>query len=873
MAVKYLVVLVCAVLAMFLNNLVSCVQEGLVSLYNLYFGRDVAVTLFRIDEALVCERPVVTPANTASWWTGGIPLVAVVAGGAACLTSLALATWKIRRHEATRKQLLEEAEDLRRENTCVVAEFRKREQELISKNEELDAELQRFKEDNYVLEEKLLGMERLLEESRHSKEDLMTTYDYVIVDKERQIEELLAQEEKNKEDYAHLERKLLDSLSNNEEMERRMKDAAELSIYHQTLIEGKDEQIQVLLAKEDEFKEACDRLERNLLEALSRNEDMEMLLDEKEREKKELNNLFDNLIEKKDNQIKDFSVQEAEMKKVCELLEGKLLNAVKSKMDVQQHLKEKEEQLTTCQTEIEVKDEKIQALLSKEDEMHEACELLKRKLHNALSNKDDMGRLLKEKEDEKTELVVYCETQIQEIEKVLKMEKEQNLELTNNYEETVEDLFVSCKDLLAKEVALKEEREYLAVKLEEALNTVEELEKLLKKEKDEKLELTINYEEMVEDVYASFKDLLAKEVALKEEKEYLAVKLEEALNTVEELEKLLTKEKDEKLELTINYEEMVEDVYASFKDLLAKEVALKEEKEFLSEKLGETLNTVEELEKLLKKEKDEKLELTINYEETVEDVYASFKDLLAKEVALKEEKELLEKELKDLLVKKEKLENSKESLEDKLEEALCCSHRMEKLWKEEQELKLTMEVKWQQAMKEKEEELNMWRQKCEESDVKERLRERTEKQNLEKLQELTEKCEELQKKCQAAEEDKAKEELSNREWRRKQAEALRKQDKFLLMRLFNGITHRNNLLENTEKEEGERNEQENLSHQEYCCDQDEKRGYLKNQWSAVNNIVEDILKGQSSAEKSSSSMAGTSATEDGNCWSPRDAAD
>ncbi|XP_064121682.1 golgin subfamily A member 6-like protein 25 [Macrobrachium nipponense] len=907
-------------LAMLLNNLTSCVQEGLVSLYNLYFGRDVAVTLFRIDEALVCEGPVVTPAVTAGWWTGGIPLVAVVAGGAAaCLTSLALATWQIRRHEATRKQLLKEIEDLRKENTCVVAEFRKREEELVSKTEELDIELQhrdqlvqdlladeeRLKEDVYILEEKLLDMERLLKESRLSTEDLKTTYEDMIADKEHQIEDLLAKEEKNKEDCANLGRKLLVTLTNNEEMDRRMKEEAELAVYRQTLIEARDEQIQVLLIKKDKVQEACDRLERNLLEALSRNVDMETLLEEKEREKNELKHLFDNLIEKKNHQIKDLLAEEGKLKEEKGHLAGSLEDALRNVEEMERVLKmEKEQKLElTIIYEKRIEDlyVHIKELLAEEGKLKEEKGHLAERLEDALRN-------------------------VKEMEKVLKMEKQQNLELANIYEKRIEDLYTHIKGLLAEEGRLKAERGYLAEKLGDTLNTVEELEKLLNKEKDEKVELTKNYEEMVDELYVSVKDLLAKEAQQKEEKELLEQKikellakekklekskesmenkLEKALCSSHQMEKLWKEEQEMKLTMEIRWQQAMQekeeelnmlrqkceesDVKERLRERTEKQNLEKlqeltgnceelqkksqEEKEYLAEKLGDTLNTVEELEKLLNKEKDEKVELTKNYEEMVDELYVSVKDLLAKEAQQKEEKELLEQKIKELLAKEKKLEKSKESMEDKLEKALCSSHQMEKLWKEEQEMKLTMEMKWQQAIQEKEKELNMWRQKCEESDVKEKLRARTEKQNLEKLQELTENCEELQKKCQAAEAAKAKEEIHNREWRRKQAEALRKQDKFLLMRLFNGITHRNNLLENTGKEEGGRNEQENVSHQEYCCDQEENTGYLKNQWSAVNDIVKDILKGQSSAEKGSSSAAGTSAIEDGSCWSPIDAAD
>ncbi|XP_066981190.1 golgin subfamily A member 6-like protein 22 [Macrobrachium rosenbergii] len=108
---------------------------------------------------------------------------------------------------------------------------------------------------------------------------------------------------------------------------------------------------------------------------------------------------------------------------------------------------------------------------------------------------------------------------------------------------------------------------------------------------------------------------------------------------------------------------------------------------------------MKDLERLLKKEEEEKTEMANLYRKMIESKGHQIRNLLAKENELKEEQEILK---------------------DKLGEALCCVKDMEKLLKEEQDMKIDMEKRWQLDILGKNQELDMRRQKCRESD--ERLR-------------------------------------------------------------------------------------------------------------------------------------------------------
>ncbi|XP_066969374.1 golgin subfamily A member 6-like protein 6 [Macrobrachium rosenbergii] len=480
-------------------------------------------------------------------------------------------------------------------------------------------------------------------------------------------------------------------------------------------------------------------------------------------------------------------------------------------------------------------------------------------------------------------------------------------DLTNLFDSLIEKKDHQIEDLLAKEDGMKKACEHLEGKLREALGNNEDMERLLKKKDAEKTELEVYCKTQIENREHKIHELLAQEENMEGKIESLEEKLAEALCNIE-------KEKDRNLELTNIYDKRTEDLYVHIKDLLAKEGNLKEEKEHLEEGLQDALRKVEELEKLLTKEKDQNLQLTNMYERMVEDLYVHIRDLLGKEGKQKKEKQMLEEKLRDLLGKEEKLEKCNEFLEDRLAEARRCTNQMEKLLKEEQDSKLGMEMMWQQVIQEKDKELNIRAQKCEESDAQlrskvrelesllnqekelvkskekeatdlrlgyqetiqvkdqehERLRDQndclqeevaqlknrlviatsneemmkselncakqeasqfqmTERHHLQKLQELTKKCEELQEKCQTLEESKVKAERHAMECHRKQEEALRKQDKLLLTRLFHDIAQRNNRLQNIGMEEAGRDEENvrqdgrQANNQEYWCAQNEKK--------------------------------------------------
>ncbi|XP_066987408.1 synaptonemal complex protein 1-like [Macrobrachium rosenbergii] len=464
---------------MFSNELMNIIEAELVSRYHLYAGRDVPVTVARIDEALLCERTVI-PANTAGWRTGAIAPAAIVAGGAVVVTSLAFAAWRFRRHhETSRKRLREDLETLRTEKDCADGDFRTREEDLITKNEELHVVLrqrdqlvhdlladdERLKEDCKALENKLHEMERTLEENEQN-------LTIMIAKKDHQIEDLLAKEQTNVEAFHRLENKLIDALSDKEEAKRELQQKEDLIIYYRTQIMEKDDKIHDFMENEDEMRKEHQLLDQKLGDALDKLEVTEKLLQKKDVEKNDLTNLFNNLIEKKDRQIEDLLAKENKMEKACGLLEQNLREALKNNKDMESLLDEKDVEKKDLANQfdnlIENKDHQIEDLLSKECEMKKACDHLEGKLREALGNHEDIVRLLKEKEDEMTGLEAYCKTQIEK--------REQKIQ-----------------ELLAQEENMESKIESLEEKLAEALCNTEEMEKVLERRK-QNIELTNIYE-------------------------------------------------------------------------------------------------------------------------------------------------------------------------------------------------------------------------------------------------------------------------------------------------------------------------------------------------------------------------------------------
>ncbi|XP_066987397.1 golgin subfamily A member 6-like protein 6 [Macrobrachium rosenbergii] len=340
-----------------------------------------------------------------------------------------------------------------------------------------------------------------------------------------------------------------------DEVERRLREKENLNIHYQVQIAKRDEKIHELFDKDDKMKKERHVLEKKLGNARNKLEVMERLLQEKEVEKKDLTNRFDDLIEKKDHRIEDLLAKENELKEAYDLLERNLHDVLNDNKNMERLLEEKRNEKNELTNHfdnlIENKNHQIEDLLVKEDELKKACELLEGKLREALSNNADMERLVKEKEYVKTELEVYCKTQLEK--------KEHKIQ-----------------ELLAHEENMQVKIESLEEELSEALCKTDEMEKVLKKEKDQNLELTNIYDRRTEDLYRHIKDLLAKESKLNEEKEHLNERLQDALRNTEELEKQLTKEKDQKLELKNMYERIVKDLYLHIRDLLEKETRARE---------------------------------------------------------------------------------------------------------------------------------------------------------------------------------------------------------------------------------------------------------------------------------------------------------
>ncbi|XP_066960832.1 golgin subfamily A member 6-like protein 25 [Macrobrachium rosenbergii] len=360
---------------------------------------------------------------------------------------------------------------------------------------------------------------------------------------------------------------------------------------------------------------------------------------------------------------------------------------------------------------MEDKDLLIQDLLTEKEKMKEDYKLLEEKGRRCPSSIEDMENSLKEKECEKVDLINHYGERIED----LLSEKEcEKVDLINHYGERIEDL-------LSEKEKMKEDHKLLEEKLGDATNNIEYKTRRLKEKDDENAAL-IN---QMEDLDHQIQDLLAKEQKMKDDQELLEGRLAEALRNIEDMANVLEEKnhlqiqienRDRQIQDLLEKEEKLENDYDVSEDKLRKafnnmegmERQLEDKEHQISElksnfasqmenmnlQIQEAHNNTEDLERLLKKEEEEKTEMANLHHKMIESSGHQIRDLLAKENELKEEQQMLK---------------------EKLGEALCCVKDMEKLLKEQQDMKIEMEKMWQLEILTKNQELDMWKQKCKES--------------------------------------------------------------------------------------------------------------------------------------------------------------
>ncbi|XP_064080566.1 trichohyalin-like [Macrobrachium nipponense] len=502
------------------------------------------------------------------------------------------------------------------------------------------------------------------------------------------------------------------------------------------------------------------------------------------------------------------------------------------------------------------KDFQIHDLMAEQEKLKNDHRILEEKLEDALSKRE------KELEE--------AHNSIQDMERLLKEEGKEKRELTNLYNKMVENKDHQIRDILAKEDKLKAAKELSQEKLEELANRMQDLESLLKEKEEEKTEMTSLYDKIIATREQQIKDLLAKEDKLKEEQETLQEKLGKALSC-------LKRRQDFKIEIERRWLLEMREKNREL-DMLRKLCEEYDERQRnLEEKLGEDLNEMQKLGLSLKKAEDsltetcwlvkEKEEALVKVRSRCEEQDTGLERLRQQGIHLQGKLQKKEVDYESLSVQRNELETllntEKELLREREREITDLKMRYQQilLEKEQQEKSLLEEndclqkevasLQVGQVVAMSNEEKLKGELKFAEEKVLNFLM--AEKQNLHTIEKLTKECELLKEKCRTLEGSKAKAEKCAREQQRMQEEALRMQDKYMLMGLLHRIAQRDFELERIAGEEHEiteaegekpETESEDLVHennQEFSNAQDENRGYLRRQWLDVTSIVEDIL--------------------------------
>ncbi|XP_064113481.1 trichohyalin-like [Macrobrachium nipponense] len=306
--------------------------------------------------------------------------------------------------------------------------------------------------------------------------------------------------------------------------------------------------------------------------------------------------------------------------------------------------------------------------------------------------------------------------------------------------------------------------------------------------------------------------------------------LQDALQHGKEMENLLREEKKRGNEMAASlrtFKVELNNRDLQIENLLNMKRKLICEKEELLEELGVALNHSKELDSLLEEAGKQAIKLTNDFEEEVQK---------------------REDQMKDFLGKEEQLRVEKLELVDRLENAVNL------LIKEERE-----NVHWQQMLQEKEKEVQTLR--IDEKDHQEQRKKMENKlqEGEKKLQQLRTECENLKENWRIQEENMIREQQRLMERHRRQEEALREQDKYMLMTLLHGTAQRNFHLQHIALQHGTEtldsiNEKEKQDedlwlrkekqHRKYCDAQQERTNYPK-QWDVLTQTLTELTRGDS----------------------------
>ncbi|XP_064100682.1 kinesin-related protein 4-like [Macrobrachium nipponense] len=507
------------------------------------------------------------------------------------------------------------------------------------------------------------------------------------------------------------------------------------------------------------------------------------------------------------------------------------------------HLQELEEHLGSKRAEESRLEETLELDLEKQR--------LTEELEESRVAADEMERLWKEAKDE----IAGLKNQMAEKDLLLRNNAEHEAVMKNE----ITKLHYQNEEILAEQQHLEDglkQAVYEGERMEKLNNELmEELEFLEKKCKEERITASLIQEELElkEENWRLRAEIL--EAELQEMKNWVSVlggqnaRLNEELAEME-MEVISVKKElgNEKGKAQILTEEV---------QVMRKWVTeLAGENSRLQEEADENCLEITSLKKSLGKEKEQNsfLQDALHYKKEIESLFEAErkrrKELESALIFLKGELDNRDLQIGRFLNEERKLISEKEEIEEKLGIALNHGNELNSLLEEADE-------KAQKITNELEEEVQK-----RETQIRhllgqgERLKE--------ELQQLGKECERLTEKCRIQEEHKVREEERFRECLRRQQEALRQQDKYLLMTLLHGTAQRNFHLqhitldgnevldETREMEKEDEGQEEDLSdllqmrketqHRNYCEAQRERTNYGR-QWEVLTQTVKDLVHG------------------------------
>ncbi|XP_066987480.1 trichohyalin-like [Macrobrachium rosenbergii] len=305
------------------------------------------------------------------------------------------------------------------------------------------------------------------------------------------------------------------------------------------------------------------------------------------------------------------------------------------------------------------------------------------------------------------------------------------------------------------------------------------------------------------------------------EKEELEEKLSVAFNHGKELDSLLQEVDEKARKIANDFEEEVQKRENKIRDLLGHEEKLRGEKLVLEDKLENTVN-------LLMKERMEKERENSHWHQKLQEKDQELETLRKEEECRHEQRREMEKKLRNLSRERNSLLRAVEKQ----------SKEYQLLTDEKEREKTEMRMDYQETLKQKDSEI-------------EKLRE-----GEEELLQLRKDCQKLKENLRIQEENMIREQRRLRERQTRLEEALRDQDKYMLMTLLHGtaqrnfhlqqtaLQHGNEILDSSEKERQEEDLQmrKEKQHRKYCDTQRERTNY-GNQWEVLTHTLTDIVQG------------------------------